>query len=122
MKIIKKTKIHKCKFCNKLSKTFTSNTKHMNSKHRKDYKSYINHLNENNTDIQKLDATYITNLTHECININKEEDDHEDDPELTYIENNKLYNNDINNLDLFADIAISLSFTKAKFCQNLTKL
>ena len=31
----------------------------------------------------------------------------EDDSELTYIENNKYYNNEINNLDLFADIALS---------------
>jgi hypothetical protein len=76
----------------------------MKSHHKKEYNAYIIHINENNTDIQKLDATYITNLTKECINI-----DQEDDPELTYIENNKPYNNQINNLDLFADIAISHS-------------
>jgi hypothetical protein len=82
----------------------------MKSRHKKEYKLYINHLNENNTDIQKLDATYITNLTQEYINTEYEEDD----PELTYIENNKLYNNELNNLDLFANIAISHSIKNEK--------
>ena len=80
--------------------------------HKKDYNRYITHINDNNSDIKKLDATYIMNLTKEYININTYiniYDSEEDDPELTYIENNKPYNNEINNLDLFADIAISYS-------------
>jgi len=112
MKNINKVNIYKCKFCNKLSKTFILNTKHMKLHHKKDYNRYITHINDNNSDIKKLDATYIMNLTKEYININTYiniYDSEEDDPELTYIENNKSYNNEINNLDLFADIAISYS-------------
>ena len=123
MKTINKSihKNYKCKFCNKLSKKFTLNINHMKLNHKKDYTSYMNNLNEYNSDIKKLDAKHIMNLTNECININnsinnydteQEDDPEEDDPELTFIENNKLYDNVINNLDLFADIAISHSKIK----------
>ena len=84
--------------------------------HVKEYDIYINNLNEYNSDIKKLDASNIMNLSNVCININNSinnyDTEQEDDPELTFIENNKLYNNVINNLDLFADIAISYSKKK----------
>ena len=106
----------RCKFCNKLSKTFEVNIKHMKLYHVKEYDIYINNLNEYNSDIKKLDASNIMNLSNVCININNSinnyDTEQEDDPELTFIENNKLYNNVINNLDLFADIAISYSKKK----------
>jgi hypothetical protein len=78
---------------------------------------YKQHSNSHNDDMVPLDTTYITNLTNltnKIINKYESSDDEEEDnPELTYIENNKYnkyfnnYNNEKNNLVLFADIALS---------------
>ena len=102
----------KCKFCNKYSKSLSSNTLHMKANHIKEYNIYIKHLNEFNDDNNILDIsqiTKLTNLTIKHINIDnikenedEDEDEDDDDPELQYIEDNKY-----NNLDLFADIALA---------------
>jgi len=131
----------KCKFCEHRSRSMSSNTTHMKSQHIEEYTKYTNKINEYNDDIKTLDTAYITNLTHlstKYINTafeksrtkkqNLEKPAHkcssnimeyewmkpsqEDDPELTYIENNKYYDNEINNLDLFADIALSNFYIK----------
>jgi hypothetical protein len=120
----------KCKFCNHISKSFSANTLHMKSKHIEEYIIYNKKINESNEDIKKLDSNHITNLTNKYININNQYletpepkanckksqigyegfQSSQDDPELTYIEYNKHYDdqyNEINNLHLFADIALS---------------
>lgn len=94
----------KCKFCNKHSKSLSSNILHMKVNHNKDYNIYMKKINEYNDDIKTLDSIYITkltNLTTKKINIDNIKEDNED-PELQYIEDNKY-----NNLDLFADIALA---------------
>ena len=93
-------------------------------------------MNEYNEDLTQLDITHMTNLIHSTtkyINTSfeksraKKQDlensshkfslnsmkyswmkpSQEDDPELTYIEDNKYCDNKTNNLELFADIALS---------------
>ena len=89
---------------------FPNCNKIFSPKHTYQYKQ---HSNSHNDDMVPLDTTYITNLTNLTTKfINKYEssdDEEEDNPELTYIENNKYnkyYNTDKNNLALFADIAL----------------
>lgn len=112
----------KCKFCEHISKTLTSNTMHMKISHLQQYTHYMNEVNKYNTDNKSLNLKQIINLTSKLINkyddtnytnqstdtdidiyetyepqepyiINDEEDyESEDDYELITIENNK-YNN-----------------------------
>jgi hypothetical protein len=114
----------KCKFCDHRSRSLSANTNHMKLQHTEEYSLYKQKINDYNDDIKSLDATRITHLTTKYINTAffksraKKQDNEQDDPELTYIENNKYYDkdydnhNEINNLDLFADIAISYSYIK----------
>ena len=125
----------KCKFCEHVSKTLTSNTMHMKTIHSQQYTHYMTEINKYNTDNKSLNLKQIINLTSKLINkyddtnytnqsididmyetyepqepyiINDEEDyESEEDYELITIENNK-YNNKYykNNLDFLASIAI----------------
>ena len=133
----------KCKFCEHISKSLSSNTLHMRSQHTKEYILYTNKMNDYNDDIKPIDMNHITNLIPKYINTaffkssTKKQDlannafqksfykntslntsytsytsyTEEDDPELTYIYNSSFYDNytdtEKNNLDLFADIALS---------------
>ena len=125
----------KCKFCENRSRSLSANTNHMKLQHSEEYSLYKQKINNYNDDIKPLDATRITNLTHlttKYINTaffksrakkqdnehdkdhDNDQDNNQDDPELTYIETNKYYDNhtELNNLDLFADIALSHSYIK----------
>lgn len=114
----------KCKFCNHSSKSLSSNTLHMRLHHRMEYSSYMKNINKYNDDIKPLDSIHITKMAHlstNYLNIDNDKEQQvlehiwdyedsqssEDDPELSFIENNKYYDNTLNNLDLFADIALS---------------
>lgn len=108
----------KCKFCDHSSKTLSSNTAHMKLHHKEEYTLYKKHINEYNEDLKKIDTIHITKLLYLASKyIKTSYTEEEDDSGLTYIDHNKYYYNDIddnekNNLDLFADIALSYSYVK----------
>ena len=54
----------KCKFCEHISKSLSSNTLHMKLHHRMEYSSYMKNINKYNEDIKTIDITKITKLTH----------------------------------------------------------
>ena len=115
----------KCKFCDHRSRSLSANTNHMKLQHTEEYTLYKQKINEYNDDIKPIDMNHITNLTHlttKYINTafeksrakkqDNEHDNEQDDSELTHIETNKYYDNhtELNNLDLFADIALSHAY------------
>ena len=58
----------KCKFCEQTSKTLTSNTVHMKTKHSQQYNHYMKEIEEANKDTQPLNSKNIINLTTKYIN------------------------------------------------------
>ena len=130
-----------CKFCEHTSKTLTSNTVHMKTKHSQQYNHYMKEIEEANKDTQPLNSKNIINLTTKYINTHimddldedtntnnnwysyqyedeyEEEDEKieaiEEDEELINIELNKynFYYYE-NNLDFLSTIAILDSYKK----------
>ena len=74
----------KCKFCEQTSKTLTSNTVHMKTKHSQQYNHYMKEIEEANKDTQPLNSKNIINLTTKYINTHIMDDLDED----TNINNN----------------------------------
>jgi len=68
----------KCKFCEHTSKTLTSNTVHMKSKHSQQYNHYMKEIEEANKDTQPLNSKNIINLTTKYINKHIMDDLYED--------------------------------------------
>jgi len=131
----------KCKFCEQTSKTLTSNTVHMKTKHSQQYNHYMKEIEEANKDTQPLNSKNIINLTTKYINTHimddldedtntnnnwysyqyedeyEEEDEKieaiEEDEELINIELNKynFYYYE-NNLDFLSTIAILDAYKK----------
>ena len=58
----------KCKFCNHISKTLSSNTLHMKKEHIEEYNYYMKEIEEANKDTQPLNSKNIINLTTKYIN------------------------------------------------------
>jgi len=80
-----------CKFCEHTSKTLTSNTVHMKSKHSQQYNHYMKEIEEANKDTQPLNSKNIINLTTKYINTHIMDDLDED------INTNTNTNNNTNN-------------------------
>jgi hypothetical protein len=74
----------KCKFCEQTSKTLTSNTVHMKTKHSQQYNHYMKEIEEANKDTLPLNSKNIINLTTKYINTHIMDDLDED----TNINNN----------------------------------
>jgi len=68
----------KCKFCEQTSKTLTSNTVHMKTKHSQQYNHYMKEIEEANKDTQPLNSKNIINLTTKYINKHIMDDLNED--------------------------------------------
>ena len=67
-----------CKFCEHTSKTLTSNTVHMKTKHSQQYNHYMKEIEEANKDTQPLNSKNIINLTTKYINTHIMDDLDED--------------------------------------------
>jgi len=67
-----------CKFCEQTSKTLTSNTVHMKTKHSQQYNHYMKEIEEANKDTQPLNSKNIINLTTKYINTHIMDDLDED--------------------------------------------
>jgi len=76
-----------CKFCEHTSKTLTSNTVHMKSKHSQQYNHYMKEIEEANKDTQPLNSKNIINLTTKYINTHIM-DDLDEDINSNYNSNN----------------------------------
>ena len=68
----------KCKFCNHISKTLSSNTLHMKKEHIEEYNYYMKEIEEANKDTQPLNSKNIINLTTKYINTHIMDDLDED--------------------------------------------
>ena len=76
-----------CKFCEHTSKTLTSNTVHMKTKHSQQYNHYMKEIEEANKDTQPLNSKNIINLTTKYINTHIM-DDLDEDINSNYNSNN----------------------------------
>ena len=112
----------KCKFCEHTSKTLTSNTVHMKSKHSQQYNHYMKEIEEANKDTQPLNSKNIINLTTKYINThimddldedtntnnnwysykykNEDDDNEDDDEEEDDYYKNEEYDNELINIEL----------------------
>jgi hypothetical protein len=109
-----------CKFCEHTSKTLTSNTVHMKSKHSQQYNHYMKEIEEANKDTQPLNSKNIINLTTKYINTHimddldedtntnnnwysyqYEDDNEEEDEDDEYEDDeNEEYDNELINIEL----------------------
>jgi len=111
-----------CKFCEQTSKTLTSNTVHMKSKHSQQYNHYMKEIEEANKDTQPLNSKNIINLTTKYINThimddldedtntnnnwysykykNEDDDNEDDDEEEDDYYKNEEYDNELINIEL----------------------
>jgi len=128
-----------CKFCEHTSKTLTSNTVHMKTKHSQQYNHYMKEIEEANKDTQPLNSKNIINLTTKYINTHimddldedtntnnnwysyQYEEEDEEDEEIEIEEDEELINIELNkynfyyyenNLDFLSTIAILDAYKK----------
>jgi len=89
----------KCKFCEQTSKTLTSNTVHMKTKHSQQYNHYMKEIEEANKDTQPLNSKNIINLTTKYINTHIMDDLDEDINTNTNTNTNNWYSYKYKNED-----------------------
>ena len=109
-----------CKFCEHTSKTLTSNTVHMKSKHSQQYNHYMKEIEEANKDTQPLNSKNIINLTTKYINTHimddldedtntnnnwysyqyEDDDEEEDEDDENEDDENEEYDNELINIEL----------------------
>ena len=117
----------KCKFCEHISKTLTSNTMHMKTFHSQQYTYYMNEINKYNTDNKSLNLKQIINLTSKLINkyddtnyTNQSTDTDTDiyetyEPQEPYIINNE---EDYKNIEDYEFITIENNKYNNKYYKN----